>query len=200
MKLRTTIGLAGLILVPLALFWAVGAGDQARAQLPQMHLDLPGAVSDAIPETCTNWNELYPAYGAPHHQDGYEDNGDNVISPCDYIILDGLRWHIVWVGPTYFMSCGVLNGAFEPTVEQAGTDPTCEVWHQVWPDFCQASHVDDWIDNGDGVLSVCDVVLLPETGYWHIDEIGLDIIVEPSPTSTEDASWGAVKKLFGGVF
>jgi hypothetical protein len=200
MKRGYMIGLAVLLLVPAAVYFAPGTGDEVRAQLPQMHLDLPGADGTSIPPVCTVWDEIYPAHGAPHHQDGYEDNGDNIISECDYIILDGLRWHIVWVGPTYFMSCPPIDGVFEPTIDQTGVDPSCETWHQVWPDFCQPSHVEDWIDDGDGAVSVCDVIYLPETGYWHIDQIGLDIIVEPGPVSTESSSWGQVKKIFGSVF
>jgi hypothetical protein len=202
MKLRYKIAVGAILIVPVALL-IVAAGRQTpavQAQLPQLHLDLVGAVSDVVPPDCSVWQELFPSYPLPHHQDGYEDNGDGVISPCDYIILDGVRYHVTWTGPTYFTTCLHNNQHYlEPTAPQTGEDPTCEIWQQVYPTFTQY-HIDDWYDgNTNGLLDVCDIAVVLEINeYLHIDSIGVDIIVEPVPTATEESTWGTVKKLFGG--
>jgi len=141
------------------------------------HLDRD-TDSQEIPEDCTNWHELYPVYCSILHQDGYKDNGDDVISACDYIKLDGRWYHIEWVGPTYFLSEGPDTLIVEPDEPTTGGNPTCEIWHEIYPIFCQLWHVDDWVDNGDGVISVCDYVII-DGRTWHIDRIGLDIEVAP---------------------
>lgn len=203
MKARYKAALALLLVLPIAIL--VAAGQQtptAQAQLPQLHLDLVGATSIEIPADCSTWKELYPAYQTVYHQDGYEDNGDGLISACDYIVLNGARWHVTWAGPTYFTTCLHNNQHYlEPTVELPGDDPTCETWQEVYPTY-QPFHIDDWYDgNGNNVVDPCDVVvLLSINEYLHIDSIGVDIIVEPDPTSTEETTWGTVKKLFGNGF
>jgi hypothetical protein len=204
MKARYCIALAALVAAPLALFLAAGHEPATvRAQVPQMHLDmrLGGELRDnEVPPECTTWHEMYPVYCTPHHQTGYEDNGDGVISPCDFIWLDGARWHVIWSGPTYF--CTGTTGdlrCLEPLAPQPGGDPTCETWQQVYPVYEQY-HIDGWQDNGNGVLDDCDVVtVLGINENLHIDSIGVDIIVVPGPTATEQSSWSKVKKLFGKI-
>ena len=90
-------------------------------------------------------------------------------------------------------------GAFEPTEPGDGGDPTCETWHEVFPDFCREVHVDAWQDNGDNVLSECDVVII-DGQECHIERIGLNIIVEPPSTATEESTWGKVKSMFRDAF
>jgi hypothetical protein len=121
-----------------------------------------------------------------------------MISPCDFIWLDGCRWHIIWVGPTYFLSSGGGDSVFEPVGDPV-TNPVCQDWHQLYPEYCITYHVDGWNDNGDGIINECDVIIMAGQ-EWHIDQVGLDIIVEPGQTGTEETSWGKVKKLFGGIF
>ncbi|NNF08249.1 MAG: hypothetical protein HKN21_15910, partial [Candidatus Eisenbacteria bacterium] len=68
----------------------------------------PGILDMAslpAPPDCSTWHELYPAYCANSHQDSYMDNGDGCLSACDEIVLDGVTYHITWVGPTYYMTC-----------------------------------------------------------------------------------------------
>jgi len=170
---------------------------------PDMYLDLdiPAGKALQIPGDCSTWHELYPVYCTPHHQDLFEDNGDGVISPCDYITLDGLRYHVQWVGPTYFLSGlgGEPPEVYEPTEPQTGQNPTCETWHEIYPEFSLQKHVDGWEDNGDGVLSPCDNVQIG--GIWyHIDRIGLDIFVVPGPVGIEQGTWGKIKSFFKSVF
>lgn len=198
---------AGLILVAVAVAIVLAAlGRQtppARAADVQIYLDYappPGALTSLnIPADCATWHELYPNWCVNHHQDGYEDgDGDGQISVCDFIILDGMRYHIAWVGPTYFLSCMGEDWVVEPE-DPTGQDPTCEMWHEIYPNFCAPHHVDGWIDNGDGVVSPCDIVIVDGV-ECHIDDIGLDIIVVPDPTSTETSTWGSVKNLFRDLF
>jgi hypothetical protein len=201
MRCRHQNALAWLLVVPVALCLAAG-GAQAQVQ---MHLDLQvmptKTLDNAIPPNCSMWNELYPVYGGVHHQDAYEDDGDGFISACDYIILDGSRWHIIWVGPTYFTTCGHGNQHYlEPTVEQTGENPVCETWTQVYPEYGLSWHIDDWMDgNANGLLDVCDIVVIPGE-YLHIDRIGLNIIVEQATTAVEPSTWGRVKSLFNTLF
>jgi hypothetical protein len=91
----------------------------------------------------------------------------------------------------------------EPQQTVPGESPVCEIWHEVWPNFCREFHINNWVDaNGDSVLSECDDVYTkdfpggPETRY-HIDRIACDIIVTEKPiTPTKHRSWGWIKSLF----
>lgn len=191
--LALTVVAAGLALV--------GPPRSAVANPVTLYLDLapsPEKVTSAeIPGTCAAWHELFPSYCIDHHQTDYNDgDGDSLISACDNIQLDGIWYHITWVGPTIFLSCDTDQSSWEPTEPQTGDDPTCETWTEVHPDFGNLAHVDGWSDNGDGVLSECDFVLIAGQSC-HVDRIGLNIIVEPgSPTSIEESTWGRIKGLF----
>jgi hypothetical protein len=67
--------------------------------------------------------------------------------------------------------------------------PFCTTWHEITPAFCMTHHTDDYSDNGDGVVSVCDIIVLNGIPY-HVDEVGptlyLDcgLIMEPA-----DPTW-----------
>jgi len=168
----------------------------------QMYLELGSApVRDAIPPDCSDWHELHPNFCAVHHQDAYEDDGDGEVSVCDAIIIDGTRYHIDWVGPTYYLvETSTADVMFcEPTIPDPGDDPTCEIWHEVAPDFCMEHHVDGWEDNGDQVLSPCDLVLI-DGSWWHVEEIRLDITVSEEPSPVEGSTWSKIKDFFRALF
>lgn len=75
----------------------------------------------------------------------------------------------------------------------------CSTWHELYPGYCNPHHQDGWEDNGDGVISACDYVLIG--GVWcHIDRVGLNIFVVPGPIGTEQGTWGKIKKFFRGPF
>jgi hypothetical protein len=192
--MRELLALAPLLGLALLAATPAGAGGPP---LIYLDLDVPVVTGPAIPGNCSTWHELWPAHCALHHQDAYEDaDGDMMISPCDVIKLDGADYHIVWVGPTYFLRC-TDNGApsvYEPT-DPTGGNPTCEFWHEVYPVFSQQHHVENWEDNGDGLVSVCDYVWINGC-RWHIERIGLNIIIEPGPTSSDADSWGRVKEMY----
>ncbi len=213
-------------LVLLILVGAVGALNLVPAEAPkagtatQIYLDLvpqskgtlPGLLVGGVPPNGSAWHELYPAYCGTYTQTGYIDNGDGVISACDGISLNGVPYHITWAGPTYFVTCSTSPGGpplrevvYEPVQPNPTGNPICEVWHEVHPNFCREIHIDSWLDNGNGVLDVCDIVdvqndpSLPpgQVAYYHIDRIGCNIIIEPVETPAEPSTWSKIKSLFG---
>jgi hypothetical protein len=200
-SIRSPIVLSALALILAGIAFSLPAKSGAPVQ---RHLDLatPGPrLPGGIPADCSTWHELYPAFCALHHQDSFEDNGDGLLSPCDFIELSGIRYHIVWVGPTYFLQNLGDGGlaTFEPTTPQPG-NPTCQIWHDIGPSsFCQERHVDNWDDSDQsGDVSACDVVILNGKPY-HVERVGLNIIIEPAdPTSVEQNTWGRIKSLFRG--
>jgi hypothetical protein len=172
------------------------------------YLDFPATWNGSgwvIPANCSNWHELYPTLCMNHHQWGYEDtNQDGLVSVCDNIIETpyALCWHIDAVMTTYFFS--PVQGGSQHTGESSrhpGEGPICDNWHIISDYspfyFCQSVHIDDWYDaNGNGILDVCDNVLIG--GIWyHIDGVGCDVQVSNNPvTATRGGTWGWLKGLF----
>ncbi len=158
----------------------------------------PGGMP--VPPTCSTWHELYPTHCAVHHQTDYGDDGDGLVSACDQIVLDGVSYHIDWVGPTYYLQGipGRQGGVYLEPQSIPGRDPVCETWHEIYPNYCLAHHVDAWEDNGDGVLSPCDMIWFDDTP-WHLEEIGFNIIVTPD-SPIERGSWSRIKQLFRTLF
>jgi len=203
----------------LALISASETAPAVAGTATQLHVELvqqgkaggPTPLIGPIPPNGSSWHELYPAFCGTYTQDAYEDNGDGVVSACDRIRLGGVLYHIVWAGPTYWTTCSTTPGGpgstviFEPTQPSNGENPICQVWHEIYPDFCQQIHIDSWIDNGDGLLSVCDVVDVQDpTGlpprYYHIDRIECDITIEPVTVPVAPSTWSKVKSFIGGIF
>ncbi len=186
-SLTSLILLAGLTLM------VIGA-SLASAQ-DTVYLELSNPAKSPIPPNCSTWTEFYPNPGVIHHQDDYVDNSeDGEMAFCDYIMLDGVWNHIEWVGPTYHLSCGVYEPWDNPN--PTGDDPTCETWIEIYPEHGNLWHVDGFQDNGDGLISPCDMVLI--AGVWcHIDDIGLNIRTKPgTPVDNENKTWGEIKEEF----
>jgi hypothetical protein len=170
---------------------AVPAGAQYYMEYQGMSTHVP---TRSLPGDCSTWHELYPNFCLPHHQDGYTDNGDGVVSACDNITLDGVTYHVDWAGPTYILEGPGGSSYWEP-VGSVGTDPVCSTWHQVHPNFCMIGHVDVWEDTDQsGTVTTCDYVTVGGITY-HVVSVELDIQI--SVTSPVDqASWGRIKSLF----
>ncbi|MFH1680960.1 MAG: hypothetical protein ABIH26_09990 [Candidatus Eisenbacteria bacterium] len=198
-KRQILFAFAGALPAILLLWAASATNPAARAPVSDLYLELlvtKGAPSGYdLPPDCSVWKQIYPNPALQHHQDAIEDNGDTLLSACDFIHLDGSRYHITWVGPTYWVKRLAEAAAFEPEKEPTGKNPTCETWHEVYPQFCTPHHIEEWEDNGDGFLSPCDVVVMDGIAC-HIEKIELNIIVEPAPSATEEESWGRIKSLF----
>jgi hypothetical protein len=166
----------------------------------QMYLELGGPpvrYDDTIPPDGSQWHELYPIFCTPHVQNGYFDNGDGVVSECDVILIDGIRYHVDWAGPTYY-----LMYLGEPPEErwlepEPGID---DVWHEVAPVFCNIWDVLDWEDTDqNGEISFCDNVLLQD-GWWHVEDVRLDITVTEEPSPVEDSTWSKIKAWWSNHF
>ncbi|HEY2955823.1 MAG TPA: hypothetical protein VGK89_11305 [Candidatus Eisenbacteria bacterium] len=168
-----------------------------------------------MPPNCTYWHELYPNYCKDWHQTAYFDSfpTNGLLDPCDNIVLTNLgsgltqEFHIDAVVPTYYLTCYPPGGGpptqvvAEPAQTVSGTSPICEIWHEVWPNFCNSFHIDSWQDaNANGILDECDYVdVETPTGtiLYHIDRIGCDILVSEKPTTkAKQGTWGWIKSLF----
>jgi hypothetical protein len=167
------------------------------------HFELSGSpVQDVVPPDCSDWIEISPNFGAVHHQDSYEDDGDGLISVCDHITLNGTRYHIDWVGPTY-ETYRVYTGQriwFEPLEVNPSGNPECETWRSVhsWRDERPHWHVREWDDgDGDDVVSVCDVVWFEDDNRgFHIENVGLNIVGTEAPNPVEESTWSRIKEFF----
>jgi len=159
---------------------------------------------DPIPNpVCTLWHEIFPEFCKWHHLSDWDDNNDGVLSPCDSIELTDQAtqeadwyhvdevtltvWVTKWVGqplvPEEEQVCLEFEAGYD-YMEEAMVQPICTDWHEIYPDFCNRYHLDDWIDNGDDFLSFCDWILLTdlatqETAWCHVDEVATNIIVTP---------------------
>jgi hypothetical protein len=192
----------------------------------QMHLDLESPLAPngfptsqtgpPIPPNGSNWHWLWPPeiHCTVEPQNGYEDgDGSGDMSACDRIVIGDISYHIEWVGPTYFMTCFPNDGTepipdfiSEPsTPDPANESPVGEIWHWIWPPeiYCQEFVVESWEDmNQDMAFNECDQINVFEQGpglpptFYHIDRIGLDIIVGDPVSQARQSTWGMVKDLF----
>ncbi|PXF51300.1 MAG: hypothetical protein C4B55_02570 [Candidatus Methanophagaceae archaeon] len=150
----------------------------------------------------TDWHELYPTYCNWYNLSGWRDNGDDVLSPCDSIELtdaDGKvgKYHVDEVTVTITVVPVDAVGQAKPTyldftggyddIKTAMYEPPGTIWHEIYPRFCQKYELQWWKDNGDQHLSYCDYIgLLDKTGAenpYHVEEVTIDIIVTPEPTT-----------------
>jgi len=152
-------------------------------------------ISDPV---STYWQEIYPDYDVCYVIDGWTDNGDEILSPCDYINITDLTG-----GPTeeyhvenVTLTINITNPQEEPflfeylgdgTIEDmyhTKTHPNHTWWEMVWPWFqSETLPIEDWDDNCNGVLDYCDMILLG--GVWcHVEGVFFDMVVtkeEPPP-------------------
>ncbi|MFN0150653.1 MAG: hypothetical protein ACKVU1_08080 [bacterium] len=196
------VALAGLALI------AASGPERAVAQ-QEIYLDWSDGPENCAsgtpwlpPPTCSSWHEIAPAFCTDHHQDGFQDNGDGVVSVCDVITLDGADYHIVNAGPTLYLDCsggGEAAGTtmiLEPEGAYTG-DPMAVEWFEVYPDlYGYAGTITSWLDNGDGELSVCDQVVIGGL-TCHVKRVGCNIRVVPFVNANEASTWGKIKSFFG---
>jgi len=164
-----------LAILVAAVSFPATAQDTTAPQ--RIHLDLDANADLAGAWDDTFWHELYPNYCAIWHLK-YID-GDGQLKACNNAVFDRGRFHIDWVGPTYFLDC--LGIVAEPSGEvNPDGDPTGEVWHEVYPDYCKEWVVEEWKDaNGNGIVDECDYVILNGM-LCHIKRVSVDIIISPA--------------------
>jgi hypothetical protein len=199
MMLKSYRAVLVLCLTPILLGLAAPASAEPMKIMETV--SIPTAVD--WPIECTVWHEIYPTYCATAHQTGHMDNGDGILSACDWIELDGMAWHVQWVGPTYYLDCDLDNqedSAFEPLEFQPGS-PVCQEWVQVWPTYGEIFHVDDWIDGNDnGEVDFCDTIIIGGQ-ECHVHEVFLNIHINDEDIPAEESSWSKMKRIFyGGLF
>jgi hypothetical protein len=147
----------------------------------------------------TEWHELYPNYCVDWVLSSWFDNGDGILSICDYVDFTdptGGNWHkfhVEWVGPTiivewpynppildtvYLDYVGYDNPNVDPIL-----DPTGTYWHEVYPNYCVTYYVVGWVDTDlDGYVNYCDYIIFQnmETGEFesvHVIGVKTDIIL-----------------------
>lgn len=143
----------------------------------------------------SSWHELYPAYCTGHTQTGHDDaNGNGMIEACENITLDGVLSHVDWIGPTYVLR---QPGRDKTKYVEATLPKQGHNYHEVYPIFCKE------ITTEEPIESVCQEVFItnpPEdTGWWHVDYIGTNIITSPS-TPVEPGTWSKIKAFFSNLF
>jgi hypothetical protein len=146
---------------------------------------------------CTYWNELHPEYGNVYHIIGWEDNGDNLLSPSDSVYLDPgaiLPYHVETVTLTLLVS-DVSNPSTTMYIEFEGsfeemysvkTTPGGSHWHEVYPVFCPLYYIVGWWDTypiGNNILGYGDMLNLYNVDTqgvtdWYVEELAIDITVE----------------------
>ncbi len=163
-----------LLLAVLALALAL---QPAEAQSRKLYLDLGSDAAQGLAAgwECSEWHELWPVMCKSHHVD--KVGGDGQLRACNPIQIDGERFHIDWVGPTFFLDCGKITEPVGDVTAEAMEDPTCQTWVEIWPDHGKEYHVDEWSDNGNGYLDECDKVILSDGSICHIERIGLNMQV-----------------------
>jgi len=163
--------------------------------LTPVHMHFLGGVLPPLePPINTLWHELYPKYCNDWNLTSWVDMqppetpGWMELSPNDQIDMtnfatEEIRWYHVdrmtWTMLLY-------NGTLEKKmyVEYKGPyekiyDPTCTLWHEVWPLYSNVYHVINWKDNGNGYIDFCDYVQLASIPgiWWHVVQYATDIIL-----------------------
>lgn len=152
------------------------------------------------------WHELYPSFCNNHTLTSWEEPPEDPylgrLSPGDQIDMinetSGItKWYFVdGVTLTLYIT---INATGEPyyfeykgpfkDMYRLKTDPVCTYWHMIWPEYLfdpLGFHIEDWIDNCNGVLDYCDLILL-EGVWYHVEELSIDIILNEKiadPTCT----------------
>lgn len=75
-------------------------------------------------------------------------------------------------------------------------DPMSGSWHEIYPTFSQVYNIYIWNDNGDGVLSECDMIMVLDKDteqkekWFHVKDVAWDMVVVPRPRIPAVTGWG----------
>jgi len=137
----------------------------------------------------TIWHEKYPVYCSTYQLSYWEDDGDGFLSISDQIYLantqTGLEGHY-----HVYEICIDLHLTRKPISTQ---------WHDLYPVNRFWYQVDDWFDNGSGVLDYCDWLALrneftQEVDIVHVENKTVTLILE----SLDTGDTMAVEWLYEG--
>ena len=159
--------------------------------------------------TGSKWNEIYPNLrNGPYTILDWKDCGDDVLSFSDTLSMEhsalGVSCHqVVDVTITlelklapddsvvYIWNWDWLNGG-EPLIQPANT-----WWNELRPGFGSVHHIDDWTDNGSGVLDSSDLVVVDGAGQFLVEGVRTGMVTEPVRECAIDVStWGEIKSLY----
>jgi hypothetical protein len=143
----------------------------------------------------TQWHELWPIFCRQYHLSSWEDNGDGVLSRCDWIDMyqkpDGeAEWyHVENVTITLLLTHNEtgepkyidFEGGYNVSVLEK---PVGTRWHEIRPAFCREYQLSSWNDtsNVTGEIDFCDTIELTdkateEVSWWHVEDVATDIVV-----------------------
>ena len=139
------------------------------------------------------WHEIYPNYCTQWECVDWDDNGDGIISYCDWLTFVGpdgaeVTLHVVEVNTDIYIEPGEPGNP--PVKELDGPDwnpyvPVADPvgpWHELWPNYCVDWECVEWIDNNSGVLDYCDYMKLREAGslettWWHVENVTMTVLL-----------------------
>ena len=157
----------------------------------------------------TQWHELWPNFCERWELTSWFDNGDGILSVCDYVDFTNVytsewrKFHLEWIGPTLELEWETDTFYVEyichdyPLVDTI-FDPINTWWHEVHPNYCESWRIIGWTDNGNGFLDYCDWIEIQnynsgEIRYVHVGAVQTDIIMnEISPTPPDPLPEGDV--------
>jgi hypothetical protein len=179
---------------------SMAGGDSLVHELPTM--------------VCTWWHSIYPPNTYCHvwHVIDEIDNGTPGLNPSDRLkIQHAETGDSVWVHVDEVTITIVLESDPVPTdtmyleftggydsLEYPILNPISTWWHEIVPEFCGFYHLTSWTDNGDGILSFCDIIDITDTlevvTDWHVTDVAIDILVQsiPDPTVPTLTQWGVI--------
>ncbi|MBS7281500.1 MAG: hypothetical protein KIH09_16915 [Candidatus Freyarchaeota archaeon] len=146
---------------------------------------------------CTKWHEIYPVYSRIWHLSSWENFRG--LSPSDNIVLalknefgepipgTEVEYHVdkLTVAMNLTDTREVTHIVkFEESLKEFKMYhwryPVSTQWHEVNPEYCRQWHILDWLDNGDGYLGYCDLILMIDkhTGLieeFHVESLSTDM-------------------------
>ncbi len=159
--------------------------------IPPETLYLDGLAPNPMCTTITYplgsyWHEVYPTYSTIWQITGWTDNGNGYLDSCDYLEIES----IITINPmTVHVEAVETDIVTTPLPTPGGKyrhnqdgyfppdgDPSGTQWHELWPNFCDWWELEEWRDNGDGILSYCDTLkfhnLTNDSVSWeHVEEV-----------------------------
>jgi hypothetical protein len=163
------------------------------------------------PDSSVQWHQIWrPAWHCESwHQDGWEDNGDGILSECDYLYMSlkpqrcvQRKYHIEKVTrtltltlkpeliDTFYLDEEAPTGPYWEPID--GTVAMGTPWHVVWPEslHCQIWILTSWEDNnGNGYIDFCDQIdfeTLEGTEWFHVEKVSTNITVVDAESCETD--------------
>jgi hypothetical protein len=108
-----------------------------------------------------------------------------------------VRFVVTSAGPVVYLDCSspLIMTPADPILP-GSANYLAIPWVELYPRYGrQLGRINSMSDNGDGELSICDVVVIGRA-TCHVKRVGCDLRVIESPNTSEVGTWGRVKGLF----